>query len=289
MVEQPAVNRRVTGSSPVSGANFLYPNNQGFSLQGQAVSGASVSGFVSKNHYLPTIRNRTGLTGRLHANGTIQKLGRLDMLMKTACRLFNRNNSTNHGLRLLHNLAVAMGWLPWPLIPAKQWPKITPKKRRGVRAEEHKAIIGAEQNVERRHYYQFLWETGAAQTDAANMAAENIDWKNRQIVYRRAKTDTTAPISIGEGLERLLAELPQSGHLFPKIRQTNISARPAEFCRRLRTVGLKGISLHSSRYGWAERAYEAGYPERWAQCLGTQKPRCASSLRKRSTVPMRAA
>jgi len=33
------------------------------------------------------------------------------------------NNSTHHGLRLLHNLALAMGWLPWPLIPAKQWPK----------------------------------------------------------------------------------------------------------------------------------------------------------------------
>ena len=182
-------------------------------------------------------------------------------------------NYTNHALRLLHNLAIAMGWLPWPLIPSKQWPKTTPKKRRGVKLEEHMAIIGAEQNVERRRYYQFLWETGAAQTDAADMTAENIDWRNRQIIYRRAKTGTTAYISIGEGLERLLGELPQSGLLFPKIAQTNNSARSAEFCRRLRTVGIKGISLHSYRYGWAERAYEAGYPERWAQYALGQKSR----------------
>lgn len=173
--------------------------------------------------------------------------------------------STNHGLRLLHNLAVDMGWLPWHLISPKQWPKIAPKKRRGIRLEEHTAIISAEQNVERRHYYQFLWETGAAQTDGANMTAENVDWKNRQIIYCRTKTGTTAYISIGHNLERLLADLPQSGPFFPKIAQTNNSARSAEFCRRLRTIGLKGISLHSYRYGWAERAYEAGYPERWAQ------------------------
>src|SRR5579859_131451 len=126
------------------------------------------------------------------------------------------------------------------------------------------AIINAEKNEERRHYYQFLWETGAAQTDAANMTADNIDWKNRQIIYRRSKTGTPAYISIGGTLAQLLAELPKSGPLFPKIGQTNNSARSAEFCRRLRTVDLKGISLHSYRYAWAERAYEAGYPERWA-------------------------
>jgi len=182
-------------------------------------------------------------------------------------------NYTNHALRLLHNLAIDMGWLPWPLIPRKQWPKIISKKRRGVRVDEHLAIIGAEQNPERRLYYQFLWETGAAQTDAANMTAGNVNWNNRQIVYQRAKTGTPAYISIGKGLEILLAELPKSGPLFPTIAQTNNSARSAEFCRRLRTVKIKGISLHSYRYGWAERAYEAGYPERWAQYALGQKSR----------------
>jgi len=29
-------------------------------------------------------------------------------------------------------------------------------------------------------------------------------------------------------------------------------------------VGIKGVSLHSYRYAWAERAKTAGYPERFA-------------------------
>ena len=30
-------------------------------------------------------------------------------------------------------------------------------------------------------------------------------------------------------------------------------------------LGIKGISLHSYRYAWAERALKCGYPERFAQ------------------------
>jgi integrase len=30
-------------------------------------------------------------------------------------------------------------------------------------------------------------------------------------------------------------------------------------------TGIQGITLHSFRYSWAERAKTAGYPERWAQ------------------------
>ena len=37
------------------------------------------------------------------------------------------------------------------------------------------------------------------------------------------------------------------------------------FIKRLKTVGVTGISLHSYRYAWAERARTAGMPERFAQ------------------------
>jgi integrase len=30
-------------------------------------------------------------------------------------------------------------------------------------------------------------------------------------------------------------------------------------------LGIKGVTLHSYRYAWAERAKTAGYPERFAQ------------------------
>ena len=41
--------------------------------------------------------------------------------------------------------------------------------------------------------------------------------------------------------------------------------RSTEFKQRCDGLGIKGISLHSYRYAWAERAKVAGYPERFAQ------------------------
>jgi hypothetical protein len=69
--------------------------------------------------------------------------------------------SVAHYLRRLHNLAYGLGWIPAPILPPKKWPKIQFGIKRGITAEEHARIIEAEKNVERRHYYQMLWETGA--------------------------------------------------------------------------------------------------------------------------------
>ena len=38
-----------------------------------------------------------------------------------------------------------------------------------------------------------------------------------------------------------------------------------EFHTPLRGLGINGVSLHSYRYAWAERAKICGYPERFAQ------------------------
>ena len=32
--------------------------------------------------------------------------------------------ATNMFLRRLHNFAVDVGWLPWPVLPKKQWPSV---------------------------------------------------------------------------------------------------------------------------------------------------------------------
>jgi len=37
------------------------------------------------------------------------------------------------------------------------------------------------------------------------------------------------------------------------------------FKQRCETVGISGVTLHSYRYAWAERARTAGVPERFAQ------------------------
>ena len=58
---------------------------------------------------------------------------------------------------------------------------------------------------------------------------------------------------------------PTTGPLIHKISATCDNARFAEFYRRCKLLGIKGISLHSYRYAWAGRAKTCGYPERFAQ------------------------
>jgi hypothetical protein len=65
--------------------------------------------------------------------------------------------------------------LAWPILAKRVWPKIRAKRRRAVTAEEHAKIIASEKNLEKRVYYDFLDETGAAQSDAPELTAENID------------------------------------------------------------------------------------------------------------------
>jgi len=79
------------------------------------------------------------------------------------------------------------------------------------------------------------------------------------------KTGERAQLSISKSLECILSQLPTSGALFPKISKSRDNARSAEFCRRLKLLGISGVSLHSYRYAWAERAKTCGYPERFAQ------------------------
>src|SRR5580692_12811579 len=54
--------------------------------------------------------------------------------------------STNVFLRRLHNFCVDMNWLPWPLIPKRQWPAVRFKDKRAITWEEHCRIVAREQN-----------------------------------------------------------------------------------------------------------------------------------------------
>ena len=91
--------------------------------------------------------------------------------------------STNVYLRRIHNHALGMEWLLKSVIPRLQWPKPVFKAKRAITAEEHAAIVQREQNAERRDFYEMLWHTGASQTDAACLLAEDVDWNTRTICY----------------------------------------------------------------------------------------------------------
>ena len=175
--------------------------------------------------------------------------------------------STGYYLKRLHNYALGYGWLPGPIIADKLWPVIKWKERRAITAEEHEKIIAGESNLERRRYYELLWLIGASQGDAAKLTAEQIDWNNRVLRYQRTKLKENAPpacIAIGPKLEALLMQLPQQGRLFPSLANIHSKERASKFYLRCQLLGLDGISLHSYRYAWAERAFRVGMPERFA-------------------------
>ncbi len=51
--------------------------------------------------------------------------------------------STNVYLRRIHNFALDMNWLPWSVLPKRQWPKVKFKEKRAIKLEEHQQIIAA--------------------------------------------------------------------------------------------------------------------------------------------------
>jgi len=193
--------------------------------------------------------------------------------------------STNIFLRRIHNFALDLGWLPWPVLPKKRWPKIRFKEKRAVTWAEHEAIIAGELNPERRAYYECCWHLGAAQADVANLSAEDIDWQTKIVSFQRQKTGTASIIRFGGDLEAVLRSLPKSGSLFPRHRNKRETHRSRKFWRCCQRLGITGITLHSYRYAWAERAKTAGYPERFAQeALGHASKAARRACAKRAHV-----
>jgi integrase len=172
--------------------------------------------------------------------------------------------TTNKFLRIMRNFAVDMEWLLHPLIPNKQWPAVKYAPKRAITPEEHETIIAREENPERRLYYQLAWHTGASQTDLANLTAERVNWDDKYLSFSRKKTKTQVQLFFGEKTAAVLRALPSSGPLFPYLKTLRSADRATEFKQRCDGLAIEGVTLHSYRYGWAQRGQESGYPERFA-------------------------
>jgi integrase len=170
--------------------------------------------------------------------------------------------STNVYLRRLHNFCLDMNWLPWPLVPKRQWPAVRFKDKRAITWDEHSRIIERENNPERRAFYQLAWHIGASQSDLAHLEASNVDWPNKIICFVRMKTrfrnQQPPQIRFGGEVERIFAGLPKFGLLFPYLKTVRSTDRANEFRQRCIGLGIKGVTLHSYRYAWAERAKVVG-------------------------------
>lgn len=206
---------------------------------------------------------------RIFRNPAFDSLRRKRLLQTTAedFLIATKDNITSVivYLRQLQNYALDMGYLLRVILPPKRFPKPSKKQqRRSITEQEHFQIIQAEHNTERKAYYEILWEIGASQTDCANLKAEDFDLSTGILFYLRQKTNQPCRLAFGSKVNNLLNQLPKKGYIFPSIQKGDWRYRAAEFSRRCRILKIKGISLHSYRYQWAERACKMGIPERLA-------------------------
>jgi integrase len=199
--------------------------------------------------------------------------------------------STNVYLRRLHNFCLDMNWLPWPLVPKRQWPVVRFKDKRAITWEEHCKVIARESNPQRRAFYELAWHLGASQSDLANLHAEDVDWEARIISFFRMKTrwrgQQPPQIRFGKQVEEVLAMLPKAGPLFPYLATVRAGDRATEFKQRCGGLKIEGVTLHSYRYAWAERAKTVGYPERFAQlALGHNSKAVHRAYAKKAQVTL---
>jgi len=198
--------------------------------------------------------------------------------------------STINFLQTLHNDAFGVGWILAPIVHPKKWPKKSKGKRKAISEEQHKTLVASFKSEEWKRYLETLWHIGASQTDCANLQASNIDWEKMVLTYDRQKLKgrelPPASMAIGKSLGELLRKLPKEGPLFPHITTMNDRSRSCLMWKRSKRLNFeKGISLHSYRYSWAERAKKAGLSMRYAMAaLGHNSKAVAETYAKGSHV-----
>ena len=73
----------------------------------------------------------------------------------------------------------------------------------------------------------------------------------------------------------------------PYLQTVRSGDRATEFKQRCIGLGINGVTLHSYRYAWAERAKVAGYPERFAQeALGHNSKAVHRAYAKRALMKL---
>jgi len=195
--------------------------------------------------------------------------------------------STNVFLRRLHNFALDMNWLPRSIIPKRQWPAVQFKEKRAITFDEHQAIVNREKNPERKKFYELCWHLGGSQGDIACLRGEDVDWENHTLSFTRRKTGVPVILHLGNEALNALKDLASEGFIFPYLARVRAGDRATEFKQRCCGLGIEGISLHSYRYAWAERAKSCGYPERFAQeALGHNSAAVHRAYAKRAKMKL---
>jgi len=173
--------------------------------------------------------------------------------------------STNVFLRRLHNHALAMNWLAWGILARKQWPKVVYGEKRGITLEEHHQIHRAGEKPERRDYTNCclgFWEAPRRMSHRC-MPRMLLEGPARCFIAGRKNAGMRSSAS---GIKRQpFWRGGRSRSAFPVSDHDREKYRATEFKQRCRGLGIEGVTLHSYRYGWAERARHLWLSERHAQ------------------------
>ena len=114
-----------------------------------------------------------------------------------------------------------------------------------------------------------------------------MDWQNGTVSFTRKKTGVPVLIHLGTEVLNFFKDLPAEGVLFPYLSRVRANDRATEFRSRCRQLSINGVTLHSYRYAWAERAKTCGYPERFAQeALGHNSKAIHRAYAKRALVKL---
>src|ERR1019366_4086187 len=105
-----------------------------------------------------------------------------------------------------------LGWLLTPVMADAAWPEVRKKKFTAITEQEHRRIVEREPMVERKLYYEMLWETGGSQADIAGLHWGQIDLQTQTIRFRRRKlagkeSGGESLLRIGPCLRKLLNQL----------------------------------------------------------------------------------
>ncbi len=165
----------------------------------------------------------------------------------------------------LQSLAIETGLITHPVLPKRLWPKLPKRPVRAITEKEHRRVRSNLHTSHWRVFLDILWETGAAQSDAASLRIEKL--VDGVVAYQRVKTGVRAAQEISIPLQQTLCQLAAgriSGYFLPAIQSMDSKDRATIFRRKCRQLSIDGVTLHSYRYAWAERAFQLGMPERLA-------------------------
>jgi hypothetical protein len=86
-----------------------------------------------------------------------------------------------------------------------------------------------------------LWHTGGSQTDVASIHAEDVNWTERIIFYRRKKNKEHAMPLFGDEAAVMLKLRPNLGPLFPYLITIREADRATEFKQRCNGLGSQRL------------------------------------------------